>query len=309
VIPGAAGKGPRRRSRLWAAAEDGFIIVAVLWILGALATLATVYALYASNTALASRVNDDRLQTEALITAALELTAYRVTPVDLPGRPSHGRFSFSLGRAAVEAGFISEAARIDLNMAPKEELAGLFAALGVQVSDAAYCADRIVAWRTRNQEADQEEEAAAYRVAGLSYKPRRAPFQSTSELWLVMGLPARLVEHVLPYVTVFSGSQVIDVADASPIAIAAQPGMTPGKLEGVLDRRAGAAGSAPSGRAPGAQPAPVAPPEARKTMRVGVAIRFDDGRQVRAEVVILLAKDDEEPYRVLSWHDDFDGPG
>jgi general secretion pathway protein K len=29
---------------------------------------------------------------------------------------------------------------------------------------------------------------------------------------------------------------------------------------------------------------------------------------VRAEVVILLLEDGDEPYRVLSWRDDFDGP-
>ena len=38
-------------------------------------------------------------------------------------------------------------------------------------------------------------------------------------------------------------------------------------------------------------------------------IAFDNGRQVRAEAVILIIEGDEEPYHILSWRDDFDGPG
>src|SRR3974377_528501 len=81
--------------------RDGFIIVAVLWMLGALATLASIYAVYVINTATAMSVNDDRLQTEGLMTAALELTTYRLPPTDPESRPSRGDFAFRLGRAVV----------------------------------------------------------------------------------------------------------------------------------------------------------------------------------------------------------------
>jgi general secretion pathway protein K len=41
---------------------------------------------------------------------------------------------------------------------------------------------------------------------------------------------------------------------------------------------------------------------------VTVSIGFDNGRRVGAEAVILPLADGDEPYRILSWHDDFDGP-
>src|SRR5438552_5596490 len=63
----------RNRSR------DGFIVVAVLWILAALATLASIYASYVASTVIASRVNDERIQTHALVSAAVELAAYQLT--------------------------------------------------------------------------------------------------------------------------------------------------------------------------------------------------------------------------------------
>ena len=48
--------------------------------------------------------------------------------------------------------------------------------------------------------------------------------------------------------------------------------------------------------------------EASKAIRVAVRIDFDKNRRTRAEAVILLLDDSEEPFRVLSWRDDFDGP-
>src|SRR5262249_61942598 len=60
-------------------ARDGFIIVAVLWIMIALATLASIYSVYVSNSALAISVMDDGLQAEQLVYASLELTSYRLT--------------------------------------------------------------------------------------------------------------------------------------------------------------------------------------------------------------------------------------
>src|SRR5579859_4095968 len=69
--------------------ERGFIIVAVLWMLAALAALASVYSIYASNTAMASHVEDDRLQAEASLKAGVELAAAQLSAgqpaAQLPG--------------------------------------------------------------------------------------------------------------------------------------------------------------------------------------------------------------------------------
>ena len=58
-------------------APDGFIVVAVLWILGALSVLVSIYAVYVVNTASAFAAYDDHIKAEALVSAALELTAYQ----------------------------------------------------------------------------------------------------------------------------------------------------------------------------------------------------------------------------------------
>jgi general secretion pathway protein K len=289
--------------------REGFIVVAVLWILGALATLASIYATYVANTAAGLSVSKDRVTAEGAVSAALELTAYRLLTVAEDVRPTHGAFSFRLGDANVAVAYRSEAARVDLNLAPKEMLAGLFTALGARASDAQYYAERIIGWRNPGNGQAQDNEAAAYRTAGLTYYPRQAPFASAEELSLVLGLPSALVERAMPYVTVFSGRPDINILDAEPTVIASLPGITPERLHAVLDERRA---RAQDGRQAigwlGSQS--VATTEGSRAMRVTVSVAFAKGWQVGAEAVILLIGDvtGEEPYRVLFWHDDFDGP-
>lgn len=285
------------------APNGGFIVVAALWILAALAALASIFAIYAANTALAVAVNDENLEAEALVRASLELTAYRLPPTARDHRPTRGEFSYRLGRANVHVEFCSEAARIDLNMAPKDLLARLFAVLGASSMDAAQYADRIIGWRTAPDSGTLDKEASLYSAAGLSYTPRGAPFASVDELPLVLGLPPALVEAAMPYVTVYSGRPEINARDAAPVVLAALPGMTPARLFSALgegpfsaQQSAGASAGAAQGKVT---------TEGSRAMRVAVTIAFDQGRKIVSQVVILL-DGKNEPYHVLWWQDDID---
>jgi general secretion pathway protein K len=295
---------PQRKN---APAANGFIIVAVLWILAALAALASVYAVYVANTAMAARVYDSRLQTQALIAAGLELTAYRLIGFDDASRPTSGTFDFQVGQSHVGVGFRSEGARIDLNLAPKALLSGLCVVLGAKPEEADSYADRIVGWRTKPGPGNQNREAEAYKSAGLNYGPRQAPFQNAAELRLVRGLPAALVDNALAFVTVFNGRAEIDVNEAAPEVVAALPQINPNVVAAILERR-----NPENPRAVlsllGAAGASVAV-GGRKATRAAVHITLDTGRQVNADIVLLITENNSrEPYRILAWHDDFDDP-
>jgi general secretion pathway protein K len=280
--------------------NDGFIIIAVLWIIVALAALAATYAYYVGNTASALKVNDDRIKAEALMTAGIELAVYRMTlspAADVPPPPS-GVFRFRLGGAGVAVGYKPENARIDLNAAPKPLLAGLFRALGAQTDAAAAYADRIVGWRTPVRNDADDEETSRYRAAGLTYGPRHAPFVHPDELWLVAGIPDALKRRARDFVTVYSGQPDVDIAAADPMVIAALPGMIPERLDALLRQRAQPGGAPPLAIA--TQPS--------RARRIDIAIGFDNGRRSGGEAVVLLAETGSEPYRVLSWRNDFDAP-
>ena len=288
--------------------DSGFVLVAVLWILAALATLASIYSAYAVNTAAGSHLPDDRLQAEASIRAGIEMAAFRQLAVPEPVRPSQGGFNLRVGRTSVAVRFRTEGARIDLNAAPEDLLAGLFAALGVDPKSAKAYADRVIGWRTKAVPNAESNEAKLYAQWRVPYPPRQAPFQDTLELSLLPGLPAPLIERIRPFVTVFSGRPTVDVSSADPTVLSALPGMTPAILTALLKAR----GSAPGDRqdllsllGPARSAAAV---DRSKAIRAAIAVALDNGRQVRADVVFRLTEVGEDPYQLLYWRDDFDGP-
>ena len=92
---------------------------------------------------------DDRVQAEASIRAGVEMAVFRQLAVPEQARLARGGFDLRVGRTGVAVRFRSEAARIDLNAAPADLLAGLFAAVGVDLAQAKTFADRVVGWRTK----------------------------------------------------------------------------------------------------------------------------------------------------------------
>jgi general secretion pathway protein K len=298
--PTLIGKGGQDRER-------GFIVVAVLWILATLSALVMIYLVYVTDTAVIVAGTSDGIQREALVSAAVELAAYRLTAVSETDRPSHGEFTTRVGAARVSVAFRSEDARVDLNAAPKALLSAFIHGLGAKPSDADSYADHIIAWRSPLKGGASDPEDAFYGTMGARYLPRHAPFPGTEELWLVQGIPAPLIESMLPFLTVFSNLESINVIDAAPEVLQALPGMTPDRLQAVLSQRdspgidpnsiAQLAGS--SGAAPRASPA----------YRLTIAVELGGGRRDGAEVVMLLIDSGDEPYRVLSWRNRLDaGP-
>ncbi|MFL6796082.1 MAG: general secretion pathway protein GspK [Xanthobacteraceae bacterium] len=281
--------------------NDGFIVVAVLWMLAALATLAVVYSLSVRETAAAFHGRGERVATQALTQAGVELAVAQLSAVP-EVRPSYGSMTMRLSGADIIAAFRAENGRIDLNAAPREVLAGLFAGLGARHDDAATLAERITAWRTPPKAGSTDEEVALYRVAGRHYAPRRNHFQHVNEVGLVLGMPPVLLDRALPYLTVYSGQPEVNVLTAAPEVLAAMPGLTPERLHDLVLARE----SAPQDvlRARLGPTARYVTAQAGNAARITVDVRFPGVRPTRTEVVALVLDGDTEPYRVLSWRDD-----
>jgi general secretion pathway protein K len=298
MVTGFRTRGQRRRAR-------GFIVVAVLWILAALSALVLIYLTYVTNTAVVVAGSTDRVQAEALETAGVELAAYQLASVNEVARPTSGTFKARIGAGRVTVTFRSEAARIDLNAAPKSLLAGLLIGLGAAPSNAATYADRILAWRAPTELGDRDPENSFYQTSGVAYIPRHAPFPEPEELWLVQGVPPVFIERMLPFVTVFSNLAAVNILDAAPQVLAALPGMTPENLQALLAQRDDPSLDPHSLlEMTGGEGATLA---GSRAYRITIGADSASGRHSAAEVVILLLESGDEPYRVLSWRNASDG--
>jgi general secretion pathway protein K len=279
--------------------SEGFILVAVLWMISALAGVAAVYSVYVRETASMMAGQDEELEAQELALSGVELAAYKLTAIP-EAPPSRGNLVYRIGNAEVLVEFRAESARIDLNFAPKPVLAGLFVALGAAVDAADAYADRIVGWRSPLAAGVNDTEATLYR--GRTYGPRHGPFEHVNELALLAGLPSAMIDCAAPYVTVYSGQAGIDVFDAAPVVLSALPGITPDRVKLLLSQREGA--SQDVLRAQLGMAAQYVTVQPSKTNRVTVAIRFKSNRRVFSEAVIMLTDKDNEPFRMLSWRHD-----
>jgi general secretion pathway protein K len=281
-------------------ARDGFIIIAILWILGALSALVSIYAVYVVNTAAGFVDHDNRLREEALVSAALEVTAYRQLTAQPQSRPSRGDFIFNFAGVDIQVAFCSEAARIDLNAAPKQLLAGLFTILGARPLDADIYADRVVDWRTVASK-DQPLDGPSYGRTRPAFGMRGAKFPHVDELVAVSNLPPALVQRTLPFVTVYSGRPQINVSDAAPEVIAALPGMTADRVKAVQEqRRAEPENKQALMRLLGTAQQ-YATTDASRAIRVNVQFARKSARQRHYEVVFLLFDEGPEPFSIMSW--------
>lgn len=285
-------------------AERGFIIVPALLIVLVLAALGGVLSAYLGRSAIALAVNDDRLRTDALVSASLELTVYSLSSGNKQARPLSGSNIYQFDGAVVSASYSAESARIDLNLAPKEMLANLFRVLGSDPREAEQYADRVVGWRS-SQPDTLDGENARYRSAGANYLPRGAAFGSVDELWLVLGIPGDMVERAMPFLTVYSGHREVSVLDAAPEVIASLPGITPAELEIFLKERSALPRDIKVVGDLLGEASKSATIEGSDAVRVRTTIQFGNGRRAANEAVILIDAGDAA-YQILAWRDEAD---
>ncbi len=284
--------------------DEGFILVVVLVLLMALATLASIYSVYAGDAAVKSLVPEDRVRAEEAIRSGVEVAALELLRHEEAQRPSHGEAKALLGEIRVNVTYRTESARVDLNLAPREFLSGLFAELGLPTGAADSLAGHVMAWRSKPTPNLDDPEPTAYREAGLAYSPREAPFNSVLELGLVLGMPPALMTRAASYLTIYSGHPQVDVAEADPLIIAAMPGLRKEALSKILDARAsGADAKALTGLMGAAAENAIDTPGSTYRAKIDVILR---SRRIRADVVFMLVDDAPNPYEILYWKDDFD---
>jgi general secretion pathway protein K len=297
----------RTRQRIDDGGESGFVLLAVLWMIAALAALAAIYLAYARASAAGSGLPGERLQAEAAIHAGLELAAYHALAATDPKQKARGHFETMLGRARVTVNYLPESARINLNAASKELLSGLLTQLGVAKDKVDDAAAHIIAWRGGADQQSAQQEAAVYQAAKLKYGPRQGPFGNPLELSLVVGLPEPVVERMLRYVTIYSDDAKVDALDADPTVLLALPQTTPEAVAQFMKlRSAPDADPASLSKALGAA-ANLTSQTPSKSLRAEIVADFGAGRRYGAEVVFSLNDKGDEPFDVLDWRDDLDG--
>jgi len=262
---GGTGRGPTAARRR----QAGFALLLVLWSLLLLSTVTAGLNRDARDEIRLARNGAAAARAEALADGGVVRAVYGL--LDLrpeerwrgDGRP----YAFPLGAGRIDVRIQDEAGLIDVNAAPEELLASLFAVLGAPDDVAAAVARGIV---ERRSQLDQG-----------------GPFEAVEALVGLPDLSRELFGRAAPYLTVATRQRVVDPAVA-PLPVLLALGTEPQSAEAMVAAREGIEGAG------------MAAPTQRRLFRIRAEAAVDGARFVRL-AGIRLTYAPERPYLVLSW--------
>lgn len=234
-----------RATRLPFCDQRGFALVLVIAVLGVLALLAAAIAAETRSTALGARSRLEIVAARNFADSGLTIAIMHLLDRNnASGWQADGAVHEErYGEATLRISIEDEGGKIDLNNAPKELLGGFLSEF-VSAEQSSAMADAILNRRT----ASTSQSTARYFVGGSASFQTLAllPFSDISELRSIPGMSAALYEQVLPYVTVYSRSPLLNRQTASRVALLAIPSITPGDVDALIASRGAAEQIAPA---------------------------------------------------------------
>jgi general secretion pathway protein K len=277
------------------------ILVYTLWSLALLAAIAFSVASAAVSSYRVAAGGIDTAQAEAAAEVAMNRAVLGLLDrrLDHRWRVDGVPRDITAGTFKARVTIQDELGRIDLNHADSPLLTGLFVSAGLQHHHAVALTDKIQDWREGgafkrlNGAKDPE-----YAAAGLTYRPRKGPFQSIDELNLVLGMTPELFRRVLPAITVYSSRPTIDPQFAPREALLALPSATSDAVSEVIAARlrqsVGGAGEVPAGV--------IDPMVALGGRAFSIHVEVErPNTMVTRDAVVRLTDDPGRPFWLLSW--------
>ncbi|HEY1707668.1 MAG TPA: PilX N-terminal domain-containing pilus assembly protein [Rhizomicrobium sp.] len=282
--------------------ERGLALVSVLWGVAILSLIASA-VLYASVLSVQlSRNSAASDQAAAVADAGISRAVLSLLDTRAGQRwPVDGTIqSFTFGGIGMRVSIADEAGKIDLNKTSADTLASLFESAGLSPNDATTLAGRVVDWRSSGSDANGDT-AEDYSDAGLTSRPRKAPFQSVDELKLVIGMTPPLFAKIAPALTVYSHSANVDTAVASRAVLLMLPGMDTRKVDDIIaQRQASTATASQAGLGAPPPQAGATSPQAGHAFTIRSEVRAGNTDFVR-QAVVEITGNPAHPYFFYDW--------
>jgi general secretion pathway protein K len=274
--------------------EGGVALVAVLWMLVLLSTIAGSYS-YAVRTEY--NVTRNIVQAGRARVLAEAGMNRGIAELLLPAGADRWRIDgapqqFALDTGAITVRIQAASGLVNLNQAPPALLANLLRAVGVADSERESLVDAILDWRDSDDlRRLNGAEARDYRIADTGYAPADRPFSYSGELALVLGLRPDIYRRLHPFVTVHSRSASVNRHLAPRTVLLALLDGDADAVEALLAARAEPASS-------GRPPPRVGNDDA---YHLSVRARLDDGTTAVLNAVVALNPEAGVPYALLEW--------
>jgi general secretion pathway protein K len=290
--------------------QRGVALILVLWVTALLTVLMVAFAGDARTELQLARNQLEDARAQALADAGVALAALSLLdpapeeqwPTDGTERP------VAYGGGMIRVGIQDEAGKLDLNSAPDELLGPLLRQIGLDAGDADRLAAAIVDFRNRrsaaNDAAPQQQRQPRRRARRVE---AQGPFTTVEELGLVPGMTRAIYDRLVPLVTIYSPTGLIDPLSAPAAVLRAIPGVDPkavDQLIAVRDQFAANPGDLPD--LPGADN--YVGHTAVRAVTIRSRAHIPSGTTVTREAVITITGQPGQPYTVEAWRRPFAEP-
>jgi general secretion pathway protein K len=317
-------------------AERGFALLVVLWAIVFLSVLAVALFDAVRVESQATLYRKEATQAYALARGAVDAAIFQLaypSPAEKEGshfwqwQLGQRENTLSFGGGKVELRIVNASGLVDLNRASSEQLAQLFRARGLKREKAQALAASIVEWRSP---AESEPAVQVFSPSALAgdepVAPFHRPFRSVEEVLNVPGMTRGIFYGTAEFdeegkiqsrfgvgqdLTVFSGSNQINVNYASEPVLESVPGITSDLVRAIVQERA--KGPFASLDEVGQRLSVSLPDESLPYLTTGtgptytiIAVGRMKGSRVRrsVEAVVEMKPQGSRPYRVIGWCDD-----
>lgn len=196
--------------------QKGIALIAVLWIVAFLATIASTVA-HQSRTSL--QMTKNRIEQFKLDQAAESAVLISIArKINSPSQQIMRSVNNEFDRVAVQVSVFDESGKVDLNTVPVEVLRSLMVEIGLDDKASLRAANAILDWRDEdNVVRASGAEDQDYIAAGYQHESKDADFERIEELQLVLGMTPELYKALLPHVTVHTYDYGVNLSVASEL--------------------------------------------------------------------------------------------
>lgn len=294
------------------ARDRGFALVLVLWSLLLLTTIGISFGYAARVETVTGTTLSDAVRAEAVAAGGVRRAILGLLAKDKELRwPVDGQArAIPWPNALLRVNVRAESAKVDVNQAPPELLAGLFSHLLPDV-DAERLVEVVLAQRERAAARPEgETDRRAPRSARLARGARSSglaqqAFTSVDELVQLPGFDPDSVARLRPYLTVYSGRPQVDAASADVEVLAALPGVTREAALRFVEERATRAGEdgALDLSSLGEGAAYLDARSKADVTNVRAVVRLNAGGAALVEAVVSVGGAGAAPFQVLDWRE------
>jgi general secretion pathway protein K len=258
--------------------QAGFALLIVLWSLVLLSLILTqVLSAGRSEAQLASNLRASAVA-EAVADGAVQDTMFHLLELPPQHWPLQGRHHLVLSAGVADVTIENVAGKINPNAADEPLLGAMLTLCGASAPQSAVITQAILAWRAPASGVDP---SVAYRAARLGYAPPGAPFETSDEIGLVIGITPALRACLLPHISIYQENDTPALAAADPFVARA--------LALVAQQSGGAAAA---GIDEGGDP----------TVTItATAVGRGGARFTRRATVRLVPDPRGRPFRILNW--------